>query len=226
MEALLNWDSSLFLHLNRIHSAWWDTAMLFITRKESWLPLYLMLLFLIIRNYKGKSWLIVLFLLLGLVCCDQFCNVTKELVHRYRPGNDPVTGKLTHIVLRKGGDYGFPSSHAANTFYLMAFTGYLFRNRIGLIVMLAWALLVSYSRIYVGAHYPLDLLAGWVIGIAAGWGFYRLMNWVEMKASGGRRQVKIKALPDAQAGIFTLVFITVILTLLTTVYILHKYKFL
>jgi undecaprenyl-diphosphatase len=226
MESLLSWDSSLFLHLNSIHSGWWDTAMLFFTRKESWLPLYLILFILIVRNFKDKSWLIILFLILGLVCCDQVCNVIKLLVHRYRPGNDPVIGKLTHIVLRKGGDYGFPSSHAANTFYMMVFTGYLFRNRISLIVMLVWALTVSYSRIYVGAHYPLDLLAGWSIGIAAAWGFYRLMTWVEMKASGGRRQVKLKPLSDPQAGTLVIVFLTLILTLLTTVYILHKYKFL
>jgi undecaprenyl-diphosphatase len=226
MELLLKWDSALFLQLNAMHSAWWDTAMLFFTRKESWLPLYLMLLILIIRNYKGKSWLLLIFLVLGLVVSDQVCNILKEIVERYRPGYDPSIKDLTHIVLRKGGEYGFPSSHAANTFFMMTFTGFLFRNRISLIMLLIWALLVSYSRIYVGAHFPLDILAGWTIGILTGWLFYKLMTWVETKATGSRRQAKVKPLPDIQAGLLTLVFVSVLLTLLTAVYILHKYNFL
>jgi len=226
MELLLKWDSALFLQLNAMHSPWWDTAMLFFTRKESWLPLYLMLLILIIRNYRGKSWLLLIFLILGLVVSDQVCNILKEIVERYRPGYDPAIKDLTHIVLRKGGEYGFPSSHAANTFFMMTFTGYIFRNRISLIMLLIWALLVSYSRIYVGAHFPLDILAGWTIGILTGWFFYRLMTWVETKATGSRRQAKVKPLPDIQAGLLALVFGSVLLTLLTAVYILHKYNFL
>jgi undecaprenyl-diphosphatase len=224
MEALLKFDSSLFMHFNGMHSAWWDTAMLFFTRKESWLPLYLMLLILIIRNYRGKSWLLLIFLILGLVVSDQICNILKEVVHRYRPGYDPTIKALTHIVLRKGGEYGFPSSHAANTFFVLTFTGFLFRNKISLLVLLFWSLLVSYSRIYVGAHYPLDILTGWIIGIAAGWLFFRLMTWVETKATGSRRQAKVKLLPDIQAVLLALVFGSVLLTLLTAVYILHKYS--
>jgi len=226
METLLSWDTGLFLKLNGLHSAWWDTAMLFFTRKESWLPLYLVLLILIIRNFRGKSWLILVFLLLGLVVSDQSCNLFKELVERLRPGYDPAIKNLTHIVLRKGGEFGFPSSHAANSFFVMVFTGYLFRNRLSLAILLIWALLVSYSRIYVGAHFPLDILGGWTVGILAGWSFYRLMNWVEMKASGSRRQVKFKPLSPTDAGILTLVFLSVVLTLLVAVYLLHKYQFL
>jgi undecaprenyl-diphosphatase len=226
MESLLKLDSALFLHLNAMHSTWWDTAMLFFTRKESWLPFYLILLILIIRNFRGKSWLMLVFLVIGLVVSDQICNILKEIVQRYRPGYDPGIKDLTHIVLRKGGEYGFPSSHAANTFFTMTFTGYLFRNRISLIVLLIWSLLVSYSRIYVGAHFPLDILTGWILGIMTGWLFYRLMSWVETKATGSRRQAKVKPLPDPQAGLLALVFVSVLLTLLTAVYILHKYNFL
>jgi undecaprenyl-diphosphatase len=200
--------------------------MLFFTRKESWLPLYLILVILIIRNFRGKSWLILIFLLLGLVVSDQLCNLIKELTERYRPGYDPSIKNLTHIVLRKGGEYGFPSSHAANSFFVMSFAAYLFRNRLSLAVLLIWALIVSYSRIYVGAHFPLDILGGWTIGLLMAWIFFRLMNWVEMRASGSRRKVKFKPLPAVDAGILALVFLTVVLTLLVAVYLLHKYQFL
>ena len=226
MDTLLQWDSSLFLKLNGMHTPWWDTAMLFVTRKETWLPVYLLLLFLIIREYKGKSWFILVFLILGLVVSDQACNIIKELVQRFRPGNDPAISDLTHIVLRKGGNYGFPSSHAANTFFVMTFTGYFFRNRLSLAMLLLWALLVSYSRIYVGAHYPVDILAGWLLGLFTGWLFFRLMLWVELKASGSRSRAKIRPLSDSGAGLLAVVMFTVILTLLVAVYLLHKYNFL
>jgi undecaprenyl-diphosphatase len=226
METILNWDTRIFLQLNGLNSGWWDTAMLFFTRKESWLPLYLLLLFLIIRNYRSKAWLILVFLLIGLVVSDQLSGIIKDIVQRYRPGYNPDIRNLTHIVLRKGGEYGFPSSHAANTFFVMTFTGYLFRNRYSFLIFLIWALLVSYSRIYVGAHFPLDILGGWIIGFTAGWLFYRLMIWVESRATGRRSGAINKSLSNPQAGLLTLVLGTVLLTLLCAVYILHKYNFL
>jgi undecaprenyl-diphosphatase len=226
MESLLRWDSTLFLQLNGLHNAWWDTAMLFFTRKESWLPLYLILIYLIIRNFKGKSWLILVFFILGVVVTDQACNIIKELVHRYRPGYDPAIRDMTHIVLRKGGEFGFPSSHAANTFFVAIFTWFLFRNRLITGVLLLWALLVSYTRIYTGAHFPVDIIIGWIIGLFSGWLFFRLMAWVEMKASGSYRRAKLKALSGEQAGLLVVVLATVTATLLLTVYILHKYNFL
>jgi undecaprenyl-diphosphatase len=226
MESILHWDSALFLQLNGIHSAWWDTAMLFFTRKESWLPLYLVLIYLIIRNFKEKSWMVLVFFILGVVVSDQSCTIIKELVHRYRPGYDPAIRDVTHVVLRRGGEYGFPSSHAANTFFVTIFSWFLFRSRPAAIALLLWTLLVSYTRIYVGAHFPIDILAGWIIGLFTGWAFYRLLTWVEMKASGSRRRVKVKPLEIQQAGILVLVLATVTVTLLLTVYILHKYNFL
>ncbi len=127
--SLLHFDEQLFLRLNGMNSPWWDTAMLFFTRKETWLPLYLMLLWLIIRNYGQRAWFIVAFLVMGLVVSDQGTGIIKEIVQRLRPGYQPGIRELTHIVLRKGGEFGFPSSHASNTFFVLTFTGLLFRNR-------------------------------------------------------------------------------------------------
>jgi len=160
------------------------------------------------------------------VVSDQACTIIKELVHRYRPGYDPAIRDLTHIVLRKGGEFGFPSSHAANTIFVALFSWFLFHSRPATIALLFWALLVSYTRIYTGAHFPLDILAGWIIGLFTAWVFFRLLTWVEMKASGSRRRTKIKPLAPQQAGILLLVLATVTITLLLAVYILHKYNFL
>lgn len=224
-DALLRFDGQLFLQLNGHHTPWWDTAMLFFTRKESWLPLYLILIWLIVRNYGARSWYILVFLVIGLVVSDQGTGILKELVERPRPGYDPSVSSLTHIVLRKGGEFGFPSSHASNTFFVMVFTGLLFRNRLTLVSLFVWMLLVSFSRIYVGAHFPLDLAGGWLFGGLTGWGVYRLMLWGEARA-GGRKSARSKPLPPQQAGTLPIVLVTLILTLLTAVYILHKYDFL
>ena len=226
MESLLRLDTRIFLQLNGIHSGWWDTVMMFITRKETWMPLYLILLFLVIYNYKHRSWLILGILVIGLTASDQMANLIKEMVHRHRPGYEPAIANLTHIVLRKGGELGFPSNHAVNTFFVMTFTGYLFRNRYSLFSLVIWAFLVSYSRIYVGAHYPLDILAAWILGFLSGWIFFRFLIWLEPKFSAVKSIEQINPLPDNLAGLISLVLSTVIITLFVSVYLLHKYNFL
>lgn len=225
-ESVLRFDEQLFLQINGVNSPWWDTAMLFFTRKESWLPLYLVLLWLIIRNYGRRSWLILIFLGIGLVVSDQGTGIIKEIVGRVRPGYNEHIQDLTHIVLRKGGTYGFPSSHAANTFFVLTFTGFLFRNRITFLVLLLWTLLVSYSRIYTGAHFMLDIAGGWIFGFLTGWLFYKLLTMAESKGKGKRKITREKPLPGNQAGIVALLFFTLVLSLLISVYILHKYDFL
>jgi undecaprenyl-diphosphatase len=172
MNAILQFDSNLFLLLNGFHTPWWDTAMLFFTRKETWLFLYLMLIYVIVRNYEKKSWIILLVLLIGFVASDQLSTLVKEITQRYRPGHEPALEGMVHIVLRKGSLYGFFSAHASNTFYILAFTAPLFRNRISFTALLTWAMLVSFSRIYNGNHYPLDILAGALSGISLGILFY------------------------------------------------------
>ncbi len=225
-DSLLRFDEQLFLQINGMNNPWWDTAMLFFTRKETWIPLYVALFWLIIRNYGRRSWLILIFLAIGVVVSDQGTGIIKEIIGRLRPGYNEQIGNLTHIVLRKGGTYGFPSTHAANTFFVLAFTGYLFRNRITFTVLLLWALLVSYSRIYTGAHFPLDIAAGWIFGLLTGWLFYRLLVIAELKGHVRRKPPREKQLPINHAWILGLLFFTLILSLLISVYILHKYDFL
>lgn len=227
LEGLLKFDSNLFLELNGMNSPWWDTAMLFFTRKEIWLALYLVLMMVIIRTYKNKAWIIIFFLIIGLVASEQFSVLIKYSVQRLRPGYDPVIQNLTHIVLRRGGMYGFVSSHASNALYLLTFTTLLFRNRISYCAILIWALLLSYTRIYVGAHFPLDVLGGWVLGGVTGFLFFRLLMVVENRFFFNRNpRIGETRLSSQNAVLVLWIFVTIIITSLLTVYILHKYNYL
>lgn len=227
IDSILQFDRNLFLLLNRMHTPWWDTAMLFFTRKETWLILYLMLIYVIIRNYERKSWIIILIIIAGIVFSDQVSTLIKEITQRFRPGHDPALEGLVHVVLRKGGLYGFFSSHASNTFFVMAFTAPLFRNRLSFITLLIWALVVSYSRIYNGNHFPLDIVAGMIFGIASGILFYRLLIFVETRFLINQlpRFEKTRLRPR-NAGLVFLTFLTIAITILLAVHILHKYNYL
>jgi undecaprenyl-diphosphatase len=227
LEPLLKLDSSIFLQINSMHTPWWDTAMLFITRKETWIPFYFMLMIVIFRNYGKKGWIVLLFLLLGIVACDQFSNWIKELTHRLRPGHDPALQNLAHIVLRKGGLYGFVSSHASNTFFVLTLTGLIFRRYLSFWPVFTWALFISWSRIYTGAHFPLDILGGWAIGILFGFIFYKLVMFVETNLFyRGFPRIEKNRLSNLNASILLLTLAVTFATLLILTYILHKYDLL
>ncbi len=225
LETLLNYDVQLFLNLNGMHTPWWDTAMLFFTRKETWLPFYIALLAVIFRTYRQKGWIIVLCMVLGLVAGEQVSVFLKETIQRLRPGHDPAIAQLAHIVLKKGGMYGFVSSHATNAMYILMFTTLLFRNRSGFLTFLGWAFLISYTRIYVGAHFPLDLLGGWILGGSVGYLFYKLLIMIDNRFFFGHPDSLIQKSQFSRqsATLLFLVFATVVTSLLLSVYILHKY---
>ena len=227
IETILQFDSDLFLRLNGMYTDWWDTAMLFITRKETWIPVYIILMVVIFRNYGNKGWIVIIFLLLGVLACDQFSSLIKEVTHRLRPGYDPAVQQLTHIVLKRGGQYGFVSSHASNTFFLFTFTGLIFRNRLSFWTFFCWALLVSWSRIYTGAHFPLDVVGGWITGITIGMIFYKLVMLLETALFyRGNPRIDKNRLNNRHAALLFLSFATVLATLLILTYILHKYNYL
>lgn len=227
LDFILQLDTKLFLTLNELHSSWWDTAMLFFTRKETWLFFYLMLIFVSIRSFGRKSWMILLFLVVGILASDQLSTLIKETVQRLRPGHNPALEGLVHIVLRKGGLYGFVSSHAANTFFVLIFTTLLFRNKTTFFTILLWALLISYSRIYNGNHYPLDILGGWILGATLGYGFYKLLIFIESRLFINQYpRVLETRLKSENANILLITMTAIMITLLMAVYILHKYNYL
>ncbi len=227
LQKILEADTELFLFLNSFHNNFWDTIMLMVTRKETWVPFYLVILFFIFRNYKSKWLLAVIFLILTIVLSDQLSVLLKETIQRFRPVHNPEIEHLVHNVLRKGGLYGFVSSHAANGFAFFVFTSRLFRNRGYWVLLLFWALLISYSRLYSGVHYPLDLAGGALLGWLIGAGMYKLMMFIENHFFIARRPKLEKTnLQPQQAGLIFLVFVIMMSTVFISSYLLHHYNYL
>ena len=141
-----------------------------VTKSLLWLPLYFLFLYLVIRQHGWNTIWVVLFAAIMILVSDQLANLFKETFLRLRPSHEP--GLMVHLVnAYKGGTYGFYSSHASNTFAIAVFLMVLIGRRyrwIG-IVALPWALLMSYTRIYLGVHFPGDILAGIVMGGAIGY---------------------------------------------------------
>jgi undecaprenyl-diphosphatase len=226
-QKILELDTEFFLYLNSFFSDYGDTIMLMITRKETWIPFYAIILFFIIKNYRSKWWLVVLFLALTILLADQISVFLKETIQRLRPVHNPEIENLVHNVLRKGGLYGFVSSHAANSFAIFAFTTRVFRNRSYWFLILFWAVVFSYSRIYAGVHYPLDILGGAVLGWLIGVGTYKALIFFEIHFFLARNpRIETTNLSSRQSGLIFLVFLILAATVFIMAYILHHYNYL
>ena len=180
LETLKNLDLSVFLALNGCHSPYWDTFMYLFTGKWVWVPLYASILFVLFRNL---NWRMVLFTAVGfalvITLAHQLCSsVLRPVFERPRPSQEPALADIVHLVNgKRGGRFGFPSCHAANTFALAAFVMLLFRSRAITWFFMLWAVVTCYTRVYIGVHYPGDLLFGTLVGLAAGalvYSLYRL----------------------------------------------------
>ena len=227
IQHILQADTELFLYLNSFHNDFWDTIMLMVTRKETWFPFFLILIFYFIRNYRSKAVAVLFFLALTIVASDQISVLIKESVQRLRPVHEPALQHLAHNVLRKGGLHGFVSSHAANAAAIFVFTTRVFRNRGFWLLMLFWAVIFVYSRIYAGVHYPLDIVGGALLGWFIGYGFYKLLMYVENHFFLARNpKIKKTNLNNDQFAVILLVFVVLSLTVIIVTGILHHYNYL
>ena len=170
LEKLLAFDTEIFLWLNSYHSPFWDKFMWFVSGKIEWLPLYLILIAYIIYRFRWKSISIIVAIILTIALADQIAvKAFKEVFERLRPTHNPDIQNLVHIVNNyRGGTYGFVSNHAANSFSLAMIISLILRNKYITLFFFSWALLVSYSRIYLGVHYPGDIIGGAVLGMGIG----------------------------------------------------------
>jgi len=183
MEELMQLDEELFIFLNNLGTTTWDGFWLFITNKFASIPLYVVLLYLLYKNYGLKPTLVILVLVAGMITCtDQLANVFKHGFQRPRPCQEDLIEQARYIAVRCG-RYGYFSAHAASSTALAIFIGLLLKRFYKYIFafMLIWALVVSYSRIYVGVHYPGDVLTGIVIGTLIGVIFYQLFKFINYK---------------------------------------------
>ena len=207
MTELLQWlnelDSALLLAINGWNSAYFDTFMFAYSGKWVWVPMYVALAYVLFRNL---SWKMALACLVGVALTITFADqvgasVIRPWAERLRPANlENSLSEYVHIVNGyRGGRYGFPSCHAANTFGLAFYLMFLIRRRGFTCFMLAWALLTCYSRSYLGVHYPGDLLAGALLGLCGA----ALMYWLLRRFAGYRRPRRFRELwvPMAVGGL-------------------------
>lgn len=179
LEEILNIDTEILLAINQWHAPWADTLMWIISAKITWIPLYLLLIGLLVWRYRKPSastvkWLqkIPVCIVLVLVICMAVgaadfiaSGILKDLVARPRPTRVPELEGVLHLVNDyRSGQYGFVSSHAANTMVCGLLFSLIWKNKIATCGLMLWVAANCYSRMYLGVHYPTDILGGLIVG--------------------------------------------------------------
>jgi undecaprenyl-diphosphatase len=180
-------DQQLFLFLNSLHSPFWDQVMHAVSGKLIWAPLYLAILIFLGIKYKRKFLVVLLFIILAATLSDQASVLVKNLVQRLRPCYEPALSGMVHLFNEEcGGKFSFVSSHATNSFDVALLSLLFIRKRWYTISIILWALIIGYSRIYLGVHYPGDVLCGSLLGTFIGWSLYKLYVLTDNKILKGK----------------------------------------
>jgi undecaprenyl-diphosphatase len=171
IDFLLEIDRFLLIKINSWHAPWLDSVMITLTNGLTWLPLFLLVIGMMIYKFRWQSLVLLVFIGIVIFLTDRIsAGLIKPWVGRLRPSHETDLEGLLHLVNNyKGGLYSFVSSHAANAFGIATFLWLTIRKRIGWIwIMFVWAIVFSYTRIYLGVHYPFDILGGAILGMVIG----------------------------------------------------------
>lgn len=194
----MNWDSiieadkQLLLSLNGSNSLFADGMAMVLTTAQTWIPLYLAIIYIVIKNNENIRQIMLV------ISCTLLCVllagglddiVVKPLVARWRPTHDPQIGMLVDVVNQyRGGNYGYFSAHAANTFSIALFISLVVRNKSFTLSLVAWSLTNCWTRVYLGVHYPGDILCGLLWGtVVAIIVYFLLYRKIYVRLTSGMR---------------------------------------
>ena len=178
LEYFTSIDKAILLEIHRWHTPFWDDFFYIFSGQKVWLITVLAIVYAIIRSYRKESWVVFLAIAVLITLSDQISSgLIKPLVERLRPTHEPSLEGLLCIVhdCREGG-YSFVSSHAANSLAFATFSILLFKNRLYGWVIASWSILTGFSRMYLGVHYPFDVVCGTILGIGVGFLVYFLLK--------------------------------------------------
>ena len=191
LKQLIHIDTEILLAINGWHAPWADTLMWIISAKETWIPLYLLLIGLLVWRYRQPAttrvkWMqkvpacVLMIIVIGLAvgAADFIASgILKDWVARPRPSRVPELEGVLHLVNGyKSGRYGFVSSHAANTMACGLLFSLIWRKKITTCGLMLWVAANCYSRMYLGVHYPLDILGGLIVGVLVAWAAFVMLK--------------------------------------------------
>ena len=167
MEEIILEDKQAMIFLNNLGNSTFDPFWILVSEKWFWIPLYVIFLYFLYKNFNKKSlFYILLFVALGITASDQIANIFKFGFERLRPCHDPSLEGLLREV-KCGGKFGFYSAHSSNSFFVATYLTMLLGKKIKQLpyFLFIWAAIVAYSRVYLGMHFPGDIIIGAIMGI-------------------------------------------------------------
>ena len=193
VQTVIDIDRQVLGVINGAHSAFLDSLMVTLTSAVTWIPLYLALLYLVVKNNENMAqigWVMLCCALCFFITEFVTDGLVKPAVARPRPGNDPEWMYMVHVVNgRRGLDYSFFSAHAANTFGIAVFFCLLVRDSVFSWLMVTWSLVNCYTRLYLAMHYPSDIMVGLAFGALVGATVYLLYSLVFKQISTNQKYV-------------------------------------
>lgn len=169
-------EDQILLFFNGFHNEYFDSVMYNLTWRFMWVPMYVAMVYCVFKSMKAREAVVfLLMVVLTITLADQVCShVLRPIFHRLRPSNldNPISAYVHIVANHRGGRYGLPSCHASNTAALSMLLVLHFRSHLLRYSMLLWFLMICYTRMYLGVHYPGDLLLGTIVGATVAVGVY------------------------------------------------------